>query len=101
MRRVHFEGGLEMRRGKGEEYLGTSINATADPTKEVNRRIASARVAEEQLKTFWREGKISRKWSVLMYNAIVVTKLMYGLEALPLNDTSLKKLDAFCVISHK
>ena len=37
---------------KVEEYLGAIINAEADPTKEVHRRIAAASVAEGKLKTF-------------------------------------------------
>ena len=93
--RVHFEGGQEMKRSSSTNYLGTTINARADPAKEVNRRITMARAAEARMQSFWREGKVQTKWKILMYNAIVGAKLTYGLEVLPMNDTLLNKLDAF------
>ena len=93
--RVHFEGGEEVKRSTSANYLGTTINARADPAKEVNRRLTMARAAEAKMQSFWREGKLHTKWKILMYNAIVGAKLTYGLEVLPLSDTLLGKLDAF------
>ena len=84
-----------MKRSTSTNYLGTTINARADPAKEVNRRLTMARAAEAKMQSFWREGKIQAKLKILMYNAIVGAKLTYGLEVLPLNDTLLNKLDAF------
>lgn len=69
-----------MKRQEGAQYLGTGINAKADPAREVNRRLVLARSAEDKLRMFWREGKVSQKWKILMFNAIVGTKLIYGLE---------------------
>ena len=86
-----------MKRQVIAEYLGTTTNATVDPTKEINRRIVLARVAEEKLKTFWREGNITRRWKLITYQSIVLTKLLYELEALPINDNWQRKLDAFNV----
>ena len=69
-----------------------------DPdAREVNRRIINARIAQGRLNVFWREGKISKKWRILMYNAIVGKKLIYGLEVLPMTEVLQKKLDAFYV----
>ena len=92
--RIHFEDGSELARAQQADYLGTGIVAKTDAAREVNRRITMARVAESQLTTYWREGRVSRKWRIIMYNAIVGTKLSYGLEALPMNDTLYHKLDA-------
>ena len=86
-----FEDLKEMPQKDYVEYQGTGINQDADPAREVNRRIINARVAQSKLNLFWREGKISRRWRILMYNAIVGTKLIYGLEALPITEVLKKK----------
>ena len=96
-RRVHFETGEELTRSRAVDYLGTRISTEVDPAREINRRIVSARVAEEKLRTFWREGRLSRRWRLIIYQSVVVTTLIYGLEVLPLNETWGKKLDAFYV----
>ena len=52
------------------EYLGAGLNASADPTREGNRRIIGARGAQSKLNMFWKEGKVSKLWRILMYVAM-------------------------------
>ena len=48
-----------------------------------------------KLKTFWRKTNASLKWKLEVYNAIVISQLVYGLETLQLTDSLLCRLNAF------
>ena len=49
----------------------------------------------KKLKLFFRHSSCSVKVKYQVYNAIVRAKLMYGLESVHLNASTLNKLDAF------
>ena len=91
---VMFQNGGMVERKGSAEYLGTSMNVKADPAREVNRRIVAARAAQAKLDILWKDVRISTKWKILMYDAIVGAKLAYGLEALPMHEALHKKIDA-------
>jgi hypothetical protein len=76
-------------------YLGSSMNTKADPGEEVKRRIAGARYVWQKLKDFSRFGHISGREKILIYNALIGSKLLYGLHVLPVKDEYMQKLDAF------
>ena len=77
------------------DYLGAKTNAKADPAIEVHRRVAGARYVWQQLKDFWREGLLSKRQKILIYDALVGSKLLYSLHTLPLKNDLLNKLDVF------
>ena len=84
-----------MNKLNGAEYLGTHINAKAHPAQGISRTIIFARSAETKLKIFWREGRVSKRCRIQMFNAIAGTKLTYGLEILPISSALQKKLDPY------
>eukprot|EP00972_Heterocapsa_arctica_P088375 13030634-Heterocapsa_arctica.AAC.1 len=49
----------------------------------------------EKLNTFWTKSTSSIKWKLRVYDAVIVSKLFYGLEALSLTNADHAKLDAF------
>eukprot|EP00972_Heterocapsa_arctica_P087360 12883775-Heterocapsa_arctica.AAC.1 len=49
----------------------------------------------KQLNVFWTKSPASIKWKLRVYDAVIVSKLLYGLEALSLTDADVAKLDAF------
>ena len=71
------------------------MDTKADPKVEVNRRLAGARYIWMKLSIFWREGLLSTREKLLIYNALIGSRLTYGLHTLPLKIDLLKKLDAF------
>ena len=77
------------------EYPGGIINNRTDPTVEIYNRIAGASYTWQPLKGFWKDGLLSRRGKPLMYDALVSSKLSYGLHKLPLKDALLNKLDEF------
>ena len=44
---------------------------------------------------FWNKANTSTKWKIQVFNAIVRSKLLYGLEAIQLIQTEISKLNAF------
>ena len=49
----------------------------------------------KKLDCFWKHTNNPIKWKLITYNAIIKTKLMYGLESAQLNDSIKKYLDTF------
>ena len=47
------------------------------------------------MNTFWNKARCDFPWKLQVYNAIVVSKLTYGLETLQLTEALYKRLDAF------
>ena len=47
------------------------------------------------LDTFWKTTVCSNRWKLLVYDAIIRNKLLYGLETVHTNATELKKANAF------
>jgi len=92
--RIRFDNGIEMQRKPNAVYLGTDMEAKANPKREVIRRIMMARVTMKKLSDFWKEGLVSKRDRLLMYEAAVGSKLKYGLEVLNITTSLKNKLDA-------
>ena len=73
------------------KYLGCMINDKGDPRKEVRKRISECMCIMKKLDCFWKRTNNPIQWKLITYNAIIKTKLMYGLESAQLND-SIKKI---------
>ena len=48
-----------------------------------------------KLKLFLKKAKCNKIWKLQVYNAVIVSQLVYGLETMYLNESLLKRLDAF------
>ena len=71
------------------------MNVSFDPNAEVNRRLALSRFTWLTLMVCWRDGLLSVRDRLLIYQTLIESKLAYGLHVLPFNDELLKKLNAF------
>ena len=91
---VRFRDGTRVKQVEEAIYLGGSINTAAKYDKELQRRISIALATCKQLNVFRRGAGCSKKWKLQVYNA-VVSQLIYGLETLYLNDSLIKRLNAF------
>ena len=47
------------------------------------------------MKALWNKSICSKKWKILIYNAIVISQLIYGLETIPMNQNQITRLNAF------
>ena len=76
-------------------YLGTLLTDTFDNRAEVSNRIGDCIATCNRLKLFWNKANNSIKWKVQVFNAIVRSKLLYGLECVQLTNAELSTLNAF------
>ena len=49
----------------------------------------------KKLELFWKKAQTTLKWKLNVYNAVVVTKLIYGLETLQFTEAQGRVLDTF------
>ena len=68
------------------KYLGCMINDKGDPRKEVRKRVSECIATMTKLDCFWKHTNNIVKWKWIAFNAIIKTKLMYGLESAQPND---------------
>ena len=76
-------------------YLGTCMTAKADPHAEVSSRIASTGQVLAKLDMFWKRAPVSTSWKLRVHDAVITSKLLYGLESASLTKADLARLDAF------
>ena len=49
----------------------------------------------KKLDVVWKKAPVSKKWKLIMYDAVVGTKLTYALETIPLSDADKNRIDSF------
>ena len=76
-------------------YLGTTITANGNYHAEISARIAASLATIKRLDISWNKRQFSKKWKLRVYDAVITTKLLYGLESASLSNTDKKRLDAF------
>ena len=76
-------------------YLGALITHDGRSCSELNRRIGLAQVDFLTLQTIWGHSTVSRQRKLEIFQACVVSKLLYGLVAATLNAAERRRLDAF------
>ena len=63
--------------------------------QEVLNGMAVAFKTAKRMNIFWNKANTSSKWKLQVFNAIVSSKILYGLESIQLTQDELNKLDAF------
>ena len=77
------------------KYLGCMVNDKGDPRKEISKRISECMVILKQLDPCWKHTENPTRWKLIIFDAVVRSKLMYGLESAQLNDSLKNRLDVF------
>ena len=76
-------------------YLGSKISNTGISNDEIKVRIGKAGTAFGKLKSIFNTKHISTKTKINLYNALVLSILLYGSETWTIYATEANKLDAF------
>ena len=84
-----------MPREKKATYLGTILSDTIDNKVEVAKRLAEATATANKLKIFWNKASNPAWWKIRAYDAIIRSKLLYGLECIQLTEAEIHELDAY------
>ena len=77
------------------KYLGSMLCNSGKTGTELSCRLGAARKEFDSLCRVWSHASLSKTKKLRIYEACVVSKLMYALETLWLNKAELAKLDAF------
>jgi len=75
-------------------YLGTLLTDTNDNHAEINNRISDSIVTANKLKLFWNKANTTIKWKLQVFDAIIRSKLLYGLETMQLTQNEKLRIDA-------
>ncbi len=76
-------------------YLGGTITERALKSAELHTRLTKALTTAYKLKEFWKGCNAPLKWKLQVYNAVIVSQLIYGLNTIHLTDSCLQSLDTF------
>ena len=95
--KVKFTNGTDVNTLNEVKYLGCMINDKGNPRREIRKRVSECMCIMKKLDIFWKHTDNPKKWKIIVYNAIIRTKLMYGLESAQLNDSIKQYLDTFQV----
>jgi exonuclease III len=76
-------------------YLGSSISSDNSATGEINVRIGRAHTAFKSLSTIWKRRGIRTKIKNRLFDSLVLSSLLYGLETVPLSTAASNRLQTF------
>ena len=77
------------------------INDNGDPRREIRKMTSECMCAFKKLDTFWKHTDNTKNLKIIVFNAIIRTKLMYGLDSVQINDSLNKYLDTFQLKAYK
>lgn len=81
---VKFQDGKMVPREAKAKYLGTILSDDNDNHAELNNRIADCSATANRMKIFWGKANTTIKWKLQVYDAIIRSKLLHGLECIQL-----------------
>ena len=76
-------------------YLGNEINNATHIKHEMFNKMQEVRKTWFKFLPYWEATNAKVKWQLLIFDAVVRSKLLYGLETIQLTGAMLKKIDAF------
>jgi hypothetical protein len=76
-------------------YLGSLLSSDGKIMSEISRRLGMARKDFEVLQSIWKHTTLSQFWKLRIFEACIVTKLLYGLVTAVLNKAERGRLDGF------
>ena len=93
---IHFENGQVVPPHDESKYLGCMLNDRETlRKKERNKRISECYVTCKRLSEFWKHSDCGTRLKLGVYDAVIRSKLIYGLESVQVNDSLKRKLDVF------
>ena len=75
-------------------YLGSYVSSNACCEKDVKARIGKAAAVFGKMRKIWRNNNISLQVKTVLFEAIILSALLYGADVWPLTATLTKSLDA-------
>ena len=92
---VKFKDGTKLNHVQEATDLGRTQTEDTNATTEIQGRISSCIPLMKALDTFWKKTNCDTKWKINVFNAVVLTKLIYGHETVQRTESQFHKLDVF------
>ena len=93
--RIHFADGSALTKCSEATYLGNELNQEVNIQHEILNKIQEVHRAWFKLSSYWKATCASKKWKLIVFDAIIRSKLLYGLETVHLTQAMYKRIDAF------
>ena len=91
--RVLFPDGTETIKHPSIKYLGATFSATLDVSMIVRQKLTEATATMRILAPLWSDQNISTAWKLVVFNAVVRSRIFYTLETLELTQGQQRILD--------
>ena len=92
---MHFTDNTKVTKKDEVKYVGCQINQQGDTRKEIGKIIANAWSTLQRLQTFGKRSNCPIIFTIIALDAIVRSKLIYGTDAMQLNEPDLKRMEQF------
>ena len=92
---VKLKDGTKLKHVKEATYLGGELTEDTNANTEIQGRISACIPLMKTLDTFWKKTNCDTKWKINVFNAVVLTKLIYGLETVQGTESQFHNLYVF------
>ena len=93
--KVNFADKQEIPQDNEAEYLGVILNKKAEIQAEIRKRTQKAIITWQKMKPYWLHSKASKKTKIRIWEAIVKSKIMYGLESAQITPSRQAKINTY------
>ena len=92
---IHFQNQEPLKKEYETTYLGNEINKDVNIQLEISNKIHEVRKAWFKLFPYWKATDASNTWKLIVFDAVIRSKLLYGLETVQLTQAMCKNIDDF------
>jgi hypothetical protein len=92
---INFSDDTEVKIEHEITYLGAKLNDQLNIHKEITAKIQQTMGTWKKLGPYWKKAAIPNRVKLLVYDALIRSKLVYGFETATMNDNAKKRIDAF------
>ena len=90
---VFFPNGTPVTKHQSIKYLGATFSATLDTGMITRQKITEATATMRSLAPLWSDNYIIQTWKLVVYNAVIRSRIFYTLETLELTPGQQRALD--------
>ena len=92
---IKFKDGTKVKRKPEVTYLGCQINQYSNITQEISERIACCMTVLKKLDIFWRHCDVKNAFKINVLDAVIRTKLLYGIDSAQLTTSNQRRIEVF------
>ena len=88
---IKFKDDTKLKHVNEATYLGGKLTMDTNANTEIQGRISACIPTMKSLDTFWKKTNCEIKWKINVFNAVILTKLIYGLETVQGTESQFNK----------